>query len=167
MRLIGLFMLAFLLVNAGQAQDASVAAEGVDWKPFGEAVALAGKHDKMIVVDIYAPWCPWCRRLQREVYTDSIVQKTLADNFIATRLDGENQSDSLSFREYTLTPSELALGFGAQGYPTTVFLDSHGQYITRLPGFVDATEFTNVLSYVGTGAFKTKSYKDYLDGNPE
>ena len=164
MRLIGLFIFAFLLVSAGRAQDASVAAEGIDWKPFGEAVALAGEQEKMIVVDIYAPWCPWCRRLQREVYTDSLVQRSLADHFIATRLDGENQSDSLRFREYTLTPSELALGFGTEGYPTTVFLDSDGQYITRLPGFVNASKFTHVLSYVGTGAFKSVSYQDYLEG---
>ena len=151
------------IAGTARAQDASVAAEGVDWKPFMEAVSLAGKENKKVIVDIYAAWCPWCRRLQREVYTDDAVQKHLSEHFIATRLDGENQEDSLQFREYTLTPSELAVGFGMQGYPTTVFLDSEGQYITRLPGFVDAGEFTKILSYVASDAFRKTSYQEYLE----
>lgn len=166
-RVLALLFLATVLVASATAQDASVAAEGVDWKPFTEAVDVAEQQNKKLVVDIYAPWCPWCRRLQQEVYTDSDVQQRLADHFIATRLDGENQADSLQFREYTLTPSELAQGFGAQGYPTTVFLDSEGQYITRLPGFVDATEFTKVLTYVGSDAFKNASYQDFLNQTNE
>lgn len=163
LRLLFSACLLLALVGTARAQDASVAAEGVEWKPFMEAVSLAGQENKKVIVDIYAAWCPWCRRLQREVYTDAAVQERLSEDFIATRLDGENQEDSLQFREYTLTPSELALGFGMQGYPTTVFLDSEGQYITRLPGFVDAGEFTKILSYVGSDAFREISYQDYLE----
>lgn len=162
-RFIAFAFCGFVLVGSIRAQDASVPAEGVDWKPFNEAIELAAEQKKKVLVDIYAAWCPWCRRLQREVYVEESVQRRLEDDFIVTRLDGENQVDSVRFREFTLTQSELALGFGTQGYPNTVFLDSDGQYITRLPGFVDAAEFTKVLAYVGSDAFKELSYPEYLE----
>lgn len=151
-----------LAVGAAQAQDASVAAEGIEWYSFEEAIALAKKQNKKVVVDIYAPWCSWCRKLQREVYADKEIQEYVAENFIMTRLDGENKDDTVRFKEYSLSPSELALGFGMQGYPTTVFLDADTDYITRLPGFANTPEFFKVLSYVGSNAFVDKSYQEFV-----
>lgn len=163
------FILAALLLAVwtghAQAQDASVPAEGIEWHPFEKAVALAKKQNKKLIVDIYAPWCPWCRRLQREVYTDKKIQDYLARHFIMTRLDGENQEDSLQFKEYTLTPAELSLGLGTQGYPNTVFLGADGEYITRLPGFANSTEFLRVLSYIGSDAFVEKTYQEFVGEN--
>ena len=156
-------MCAFLVLGSASAQDASVPAEGIDWKPFNEAIELAAQQNKKVLVDIYAAWCPWCRRLQREVYPQEAIRQRVEEFFIATRLDGENQADSVRYLDFTLSQSELALGFGTQGYPNTVFLDADGQYITRLPGFVDAAEFEKILAYVGTDAFKELTYPEYLE----
>lgn len=155
-------LLLFLPFSMARAQDASVAAEGVDWKPFEEAVTLAKAQDKKLIVDVYAPWCPWCRKLQTNVYTDPEVQAYLADHFIVTRLDGDDSEQSLQFKEYTLTQAELAAGLGAEGFPTTVFLASDSEYITRLPGFVDADEFLRVLRFIGTEAFRDASYQEFV-----
>jgi thioredoxin-related protein len=55
----------------------------------------------------------------------------------------------------------LSSGLGAEATPTTVFLDANGDYITRLPGFVDAGEFLHILRYIGSKSFKVESYKDF------
>lgn len=150
--------------RAGAPDDASVPAEGLDWHGFEDAVELAIKNDKKILVDVYAVWCPWCRRLQRDVYTDEDVQAYLRDHFVLTRLDAENQDDPIHFKEYELTPAELSSGLGAQGFPTTVFLDSNSEYITRLPGFVEADDFLHVIGYVGSEAFVDQSFEEYTNG---
>lgn len=161
-------VLSFALLLAASsptasAQDASVPAAGLDWYPFEEAIDLARHDKKKVIVDVYAVWCPWCRRLQAEVYTDPAVQSYVEKNFILTRLDAENQNDSLRFREHVLTPADLALGLGAQGFPTTVFLDEESEYITRLPGFLEAQDFFTVLAYVGSNAFMEQSYQEFAE----
>lgn len=156
-----LLLAAFAAPFAFAQDDASVAAEGVAWKPFEEAVSLAAKQQKKLLIDVYAPWCPWCRRLQREVYTDPAVQRYLSDTFVVTRLNGDDSASSLTFKTYTLTPAELAQGLMAQGFPTTVFLAADSEYITRLPGFVDAGEFLQILRFVGTEAYKTLTYEQF------
>lgn len=153
----------FILAPFAAAQDASVPAEGLDWHPFEKAVELAKKNDKKLIIDVYAQWCPWCRRLQREVYTDEAVQAYLKENFVLTRLDAENRDETLRFKEYELSPAELSTGLGAEGFPTTVFLDSDGEYITRLPGFLQAGEFLHVLGYVGSEAFVEQTFQEYSD----
>ncbi len=145
------------------AQDASVPAEGLDWYSFEEAVDVAKKKNKKILVDVYAVWCPWCGRLQREVYTDDAVRSYIEENFVLTRLDAENREDSIQFRDYTLTPADLSTGLGAQGFPTTVFLDADSEYITRLPGFLEAGEFLHVLGYVGSEAFIEQTFEEYSE----
>ncbi len=158
--------LAHLLAPAWTyAQDASVPAEGLDWPAFEEAVIQAEAQDKKLIVDVYAVWCPWCRRLQREVYADDAVQAYIKEHFVLTRLDAENTEDSLRFRNYTLTPSEMAAGLGASGFPTTVFLDEEGKYITRLPGFITAPDFLDVLNYVGSEAFVEHTFEEYMGGS--
>lgn len=148
---------------AVRGQDASVPAEGLDWYPFEEAIDRARLGKKKVIVDVYAIWCPWCRRLQDEVYTDPDVQSYLENHFVLTRLDAENLEDSIQFKEHDLTPADLAHGLGAQGFPTTVFLDEESDYITRLPGFIEAADFLSVLDYVGSNAFRDLSYQEFVE----
>lgn len=153
----------FSMALPAMAQDASVPAEGLDWHPFEKAVNVAKQKNKKIIVDVYAPWCPWCRRLQSDVYTNEEVRSYIEEHFVLTRLDAENRDDSLHFKEFTLTPAELSTGFGAQGFPTTVFLNAESEYITRLPGFLEADDFLHVLGYVGSEAFVDQSFEEYSE----
>jgi thioredoxin-related protein len=151
------------LPRLSSAQDASVPAPGLDWYAFEEAVDLAKATKKKVLVDVYAAWCPWCRRLQSEVYTDEAVRAYVEEHFVLTRLDAENQEDSVQFKEHVLTPADLSAGLGAQGFPTTVFLDEESEYITRLPGFIEAGEFVTVLGYIGSEAFVDQTFEEYAN----
>ena len=66
-------------------------------------------------------------------------------------------------KSYTLPAPALAQAFGAQGTPTTVFLTAKGEYITRLPGFVDATMFLDILGYIGSKSFENQTYQEYME----
>lgn len=138
-------------------------AEGIAWHPTVEAAMVAAETSgKKVIVDIFAPWCGWCARLQKEVYGSAEIQAYVADNFEMVRVNGEESEDVVAFKEYTLSSQMLAQALGASGYPTTVFLASDGSYVTKLPGFSEPTDFLNVLGFISSDAFLTQSFEEYL-----
>ncbi len=153
------FLLACVMCTA---VSPGARAQAPEWRSFQEAVAAAQKSGKAILVDVYAPWCGWCRKMQTEVYTLPELREYLHEHFEIARLNLEEYSDTVTFKGYTLTSAELAMGLGASSTPTTVFLEPDGAYITRLPGFHEGDVFMRVLRFIGTGAYRRLTYEEYL-----
>lgn len=160
-----LLLFAFPLVTWAQDQEVppGTGAPGIQWIPFDDAVKAGADENKAIVIDVYAPWCGWCNRFQSEVYTDSAIEAYVNDHFAMTRLNLDETEKTYEFKGYTLTPSQLGSALGATGTPTTVFLASNGDYITRLPGFVNAEDYLNVLRFIQTKAYENTSFQEYLE----
>lgn len=161
-----LLALALALPLAAQAQvDASVVPDDApEWLPMGEAIERAQAEDKLIVVHGYASWCGWCAKLDQDVYTDDAVQAYLADNFTATRLDLEDDSP-VQFFDADVTYMQLGQAMGITGTPTTVFVDTDGTLITKLPGYTNAETFLLALRYVREAAYETQSFDAFLEAN--
>ena len=107
------------------------------------------------------PGAPGAANYKTEVYGKASIQEILKAEFEIARLDIEDKEQVISFKGFELSASELAAGLGAEGTPTVVFLTSEGDYITRVPGFIDATEFGKVLKYISSGSYLTESFSDY------
>ncbi len=157
------FFFSPLVLLAQPLEQAEKPADGpaLEWLDFGDALRAAEKSGRLVIVDVYAPWCPWCARLQQEVYALDEVGLFLTENFETARLNIDDEEKSISFKGYDLSPSELAAGLGAEATPTIVFLTEAGDYITRVPGFVEAEEFMHILKYMSAGAYRMESYQDY------
>jgi thioredoxin-related protein len=155
---------ALLLALPAQAQtDASIIPDDAPaWLSMEDAISTAQADGKLIVVHTYASWCGWCAKLDNEVYTDDAVQAYLAEHFTATRVDLEGEA-SVQFFEHAVSMSGLGHAFGVTGTPTTVFVDTNGELITKLPGYADAETFLYALRYVRTGAYETTSFRQFMD----
>lgn len=173
MRFLALILLAGLvatpsLAQSGDAQGADVElAPQLEWPSFPEALDAAKESERIVLVDVWSRTCGWCRKQQTEVYTQPDLQEYVLDTFQLGRLDIDMESDTLSYRGYTMSSQMLSAGFGATATPTTIFLESDGTYITRLQGFHAYQDFYDVLRFIGSESFREMDFEDFMNAEQE
>jgi thioredoxin-related protein len=155
--LIGLFL-------QSQGSPSSESGSLVRWVSFDEAVVLANRENKKILIDVYTDWCGWCKKMDSEVYADPSIAGILTASFIAVKLNAES-SNLLTFQGQKLTEEEFAAGAGVSGYPTTLFLDNAGTPITIVPGFHPSERFAPILRYIGEDHYKSISFQEFEERN--
>jgi thioredoxin-related protein len=152
--------LGVFLTSSGGDTTVSPPATEVKWHSFDEGVALARQENKKILVDVYTDWCVWCKKMDKEVYTNGMVGQTMTSNFIAVKLSAESQK-GVTFEGATMSEASLAGSMGVTGYPTVVFLDPSAKPITKISGYMEPKEFASVLRFISEDHYKTKSFQDY------
>ncbi|HZW13154.1 MAG TPA: TlpA disulfide reductase family protein, partial [Noviherbaspirillum sp.] len=106
----------------------------------GGSVRLASFAGKLMVVNMWATWCPPCRR-EMPVLRDA--QRRHPDIVFVFADQGESaetvrrylESSQLKLDNVLLDPSrQLAFQTGSQGLPTTMFFDEKGKLVDRRVG---------------------------------
>jgi len=111
-----------------------------DWKKFSETdFQNAISNNQKIVIDFYADWCIPCKELDALTFSDKKVIEELK-NFTAFKVD---MTQTLS--EET---EKIRNKFNIVGMPTILIIDSKGNEVERLTGFVNAEEFLKKLQKV-------------------
>jgi thioredoxin-related protein len=174
---------AVCVLAPGLAADEPAAPQPteVKWHKFDDAIVAAKASGKHIMVDVYTDWCGWCKKLDKETYTDAAVLKVLSESYVSAKIKGDDASRQLKVRAQPVQEegrtllqvvpvdqpavSERDLTRGAlkvSGFPTILFFGSDGRMITKLSGFQRADEFTNILNFVKDDLYEVMSYQDYL-----
>jgi thioredoxin-related protein len=156
-----MFSAVALFVTAGQPAGDPPAGDGdLKWKSFSEAIRDAKHSGRLVLIDVYTNWCGWCKKMDRDVYADTAVIRALAGSFELVKLNAESATmHEIDGKDYS--EKSIAQGYGVTGYPTTIFLTSSGEAITTVPGYIPRSTFLDILSYIGTGAYKATGWKDF------
>ena len=143
-----LFALTIFLVSCSMKTEQSADADSehalavhFQKTAFSKAVAKAKQENKLMLMDVYATWCVPCKKLDKAVFSDSIVGEFINTEFVSLKVDGEKGEGP-----------ELMKKFGVPGYPTIILFNQDGEEIDRLVGFDG-----NRDNYFQT-------LKDYLEG---
>jgi thiol:disulfide interchange protein len=114
---------------------ASHSTKGVAWvTDWDTALSRAKKENKVVVVDFYADWCVWCRRLDSTTYRDPAVVRFLAEKTVPLKLNVEGSPGRA-----------LANKYGVDGLPTIVILGADGREVGRIPGYMPADRFLETV----------------------
>jgi len=152
------FVLPLALLFAAGA-DSAYAQMEMPPRSLEEVTTQAEAEETPILLEIYAPWCPYCERMQKEVYADEEVRTYLDRQFTYARLNRDTTAGSHEFDGQTLSSKQLSLTLGARGVPTTVFMRPDGTPIARQPGFIARDTFLPLIRYIGSGAYETQSFE--------
>jgi thiol:disulfide interchange protein len=89
-------------------------------KDIANAVKLAQKQNKRVLIDVGGEWCIWCHRLEEFFQSNQDVRKFRDKNFVTVKVNfsKENQNEAV-LSQYPKIP----------GYPHLFVLDAEGKLL--------------------------------------
>ncbi len=113
--------------------------QSIDWQPYSDSALTNFEGKKGAIIDFYADWCIPCKELDAMTFSDAKVIEE-SKNFITLKADMTK----------SLAPEVSALRekFKIVGVPTVLILNSKGEEVNRITGFVNAEEFLKIIRSV-------------------
>ncbi len=132
----------------------------VRWMSYDDAVVKARKEGKYIMVDFFAQWCKWCKKLDKTTYVDPKVAQAINADFVPVKIDSESQ-DKVTYEMRRITKAQLADKYKVSSYPTIYFLDKDGKKADILNGYLPPDSFLVYLQYIKSGSYKKMNWDQY------
>lgn len=131
-----------------------------DWD---EGIAAAQAEKKPILVDFYASWCHWCRKMDETTFSARPIKDIFASDWITIKVNTEDREKEGTFQDKTFTYRELAGAFGIKGLPSLLFIDKDGEPVTIIPGFMSEDKLRIVLEYMKNELYRREiELGDYI-----
>lgn len=149
-------LLPFIWMSIGSLAHAQ---ESLSWYSFEEAIKRADSTNKPIFVDVWAPWCGWCHKMQSEVYPK--LAEELSANFVPTRINRDDNQTTHHYNQQKLSSLQLAQLLKVQEVPAIVLLSEKGDYLLHLTGYRDTKTLRPILRYIGSQAYRNLSFAEF------
>lgn len=161
--LICLSILIFASLScAGKKENTAPGPAKLTQAVFSNSLKQAGAEKKFVIIDFYTDWCKWCKVLEEKTYPDPAVKKIMDSSFVFEKYNPE-KAPALNFQGKKYSGSDVARAFKIQGYPTIMFLDSEGEIVGSIPGFVPPEIFVKILTFVKSGGYKNQKFDDFIN----
>ena len=151
----------------------AIAQEKIQWMSFENAVERCAKEPKMVFIDVYTDWCGWCKRMDKDTFSNPVIAKYMNDHFYAVKLNAET-SDTITFQgqQYVGYVREdgrngshrlaRTLLKGKMSYPSYVIMNEEMRVLQVIGGYQKAEAFEPMIHFFGDGAYKVMSGNDFM-----
>lgn len=168
---IALVLLITLSVS-GQSSTSKEKTTEVKWYTIQEAEKLTKESKKPLFIDTYTDWCGWCKKMDKDTFTNPVISEILNSKFIPVKFNAEG-GDEINFLGQKFINDgkagkahqlAVALLNGQLSYPTVVFLilRNDGQVsIQQVPGYKEPKEMEVLLSFFADKAYEKQSWDDF------
>ena len=141
----------------------------VKWYGADDFDMLIAKNDRPIFIDAYTDWCGWCKKLDKDTFSDPVIAEYLNNNFYPVKFDAESKetitfmgqkfvNDGSAGKAHQLA---VALMEGQMSYPTVIFLNEKGELLTPVPGYRGPADFEPLLAYFGGKKYLEQKFEDF------
>jgi thioredoxin-related protein len=145
----------------------------VNWKTIEQASQVNTKsNNKMFFIDFSTSWCGWCKKMDRETFSDPVVSAILNKYYIPVHFDAEGSSTfTWNGTKYSNTqapgqraqthPFTRAILGQKIGYPSFAIFNRNGGLTQILQGYQGAYDFSMVLWYFCSGDSQRYTFDEY------
>lgn len=153
----GIVVLAFIFSGVFLYADRSKKPEDqikeidrpIKWYSYDEGMALGKRQGEKIYLYFWTEWCAFCKKMEKETLSKSLVASFLNKNFISIKVNSDKEKETASL-------------YYVRGFPTSWFLKEDGQKISNLPGYVPPDMFLRILEFIHSDSYKKMTFGDYL-----
>lgn len=121
----------------------------------GKEVTLADKKGKVVIVDLWATWCPPCResmpeneRLHKEYAAKGLEIMAISDES-KSQVESYIKEQGFTFPVYLDPNGETRGKFEVRGIPTVIILDREGYVVAYLVGLQKKETLAAALKMAG------------------
>lgn len=118
--------------------------KGIDWKDVNELQELKQTDPRPVMIELYADWCGWCKKMEKTTFIEPEVADYLSTNYYTVKINGEH-SRQIELLGKIQTPKELIKGLKIEGYPTLLILNDQLQLQKIAPGYKTAPQLIRLL----------------------
>jgi len=115
---------------------AAIAATELQFRPLAAALVQAKAAGKPVLADFSAIWCPTCRRLHTEVFSDPAVKAAINAGYVLSGIDYESAEAPAFMAKYDVS-----------SFPSLLVLDGDGALLRKLPITFDPAAFAAALKH--------------------
>jgi len=87
-----------------------------------DAIAVAGKEGKHVLIQYGGNWCSWCIKFDAFCKADSAISKVIGDNYVAVKLNYDQTNKNDAANAYLGNPTRF-------GFPVFIIIDGKGKVL--------------------------------------
>ena len=158
-------MAMLLLISTSYASKKS---GKVQWVTFEALDSLMLQAPKKVLVDVYANWCTWCKRMDKDIYNNEQAAAYINEHYYAVKLNAETKEpivfkgETFTYdKRYKMNGLALKLCNYEPSLPTTVILNTTLTKSVPFGGYLEIYQMESILKYYATNAFETQKWVDW------